>query len=125
MKHWLYPANPKYYRIFEAFSLDNTYWPISTNVEVGDLVYIYLSAPHKQIGYLCEVEEIGIDLPEIEDKIKPYFISSPSKCFMDLSISEFMACSKGLDSFSIRSNSIIETTLCMDCTTKITMFSCL
>lgn len=91
MKHWLYPANPKYYRVFEAFDSPRTYWPISTKVEIGDIIYIYLSAPHKQIGYMCDVEEIGIDLPEIEGDIMPYFITVPSskkpmKQFMKLKV---------------------------------------
>jgi hypothetical protein len=39
-------------------------------VEIGDLAFIYLAAPFKQIGFLCEVTGIGLSfevaLPEIQ-----------------------------------------------------------
>ncbi len=62
MTHWLYSANPKYYDVLGALAHKDAYWPKNTKVVVGDIVYIYLTAPYKQIGFLCVVKEI--DMPE-------------------------------------------------------------
>lgn len=48
MKHWIYPANSKYYDIIAAFTEESqTAWPMNSNVEIGDCVYIYSGAPFK------------------------------------------------------------------------------
>ena len=87
MAHWIIPANPKFYDIFGAFSEVDTFWPINVNVSIADTIYLYLAAPYKQIGFVCEVLEIDIDQESIFESIRPFFkkeISDPgkSKLFM-------------------------------------------
>lgn len=73
MTSWLYPANVKFYNVLNAFAAPQTYWPMNSKVTTGDLVYIYLAAPHKQIGFVCKIEQIGFEQDEIIDQIKPFF----------------------------------------------------
>lgn len=89
MAHWLFPANKKFYDVFGAFSKKETYWPTNTKVEIGDLAFIYLSAPFKQIGFLCKVTEIGLSfevaLPEIQQFFKqPIGRKKKPKSFINL-----------------------------------------
>lgn len=73
MTSWLYPANVKFYDVLGAFAAPQTYWPMNSKVTVDDLIYIYLAAPHKQIGFICKIEQIDFEHDEIIDQIKPYF----------------------------------------------------
>ena len=43
-------------------------WRQSTNVKVGDIVYIYLSAPSQSIQYKCIVNEVDLNKIEIDDR---------------------------------------------------------
>jgi len=70
MAHWLYPANVKFYDVLGAFAQPSTYWPINSKVEVGDQVYVYLAAPHKQVGFACEVMAVDIELDEIIEQVR-------------------------------------------------------
>lgn len=72
MASWLIPANTKFYDVFAAFALHETYWPMNAKVTPGDIVYIYLAAPFKQIGFRCEVLGTGYDLVAIRDQITPF-----------------------------------------------------
>ena len=66
MTTWLYPANPKYYDVLGAFRKERTpIWPISSNVEKGDIVNIYVGAPYKQIICKCKVISIDSDGDDI------------------------------------------------------------
>lgn len=90
MTHWLYPANVKFYDVLGAFSHLKTYWPMNTKVCSGDLVFIYLAMPYKQIGFACKVNNTELELDEISDEIKPFMKASkedkkPNKKFMELS----------------------------------------
>ena len=87
MAHWIIPANPKFYDIFGAFSEVDTFWPINVNVSIADTVYLYLTAPYKQIGFVCAVLETNIDQESILERIRPFFKkeisdSGKSKLFM-------------------------------------------
>jgi len=73
MTHWLFPANTKFYDVMGAFNEVQTYWPANTKVSVGDIVYIYLAAPYKQIGFACEVLNVGLDQDSIFEHIRPFF----------------------------------------------------
>jgi len=93
MAHWLFPANTKFYDVMGAFDAPETYWPMNAKVSVGDIVYIYLAAPYKQIGYICEVMDVGLELDSIIEHIRPYFKENqkgakddgkPSKPFIKL-----------------------------------------
>lgn len=58
---WIVPANPKYYDIMHAFvNTDTITWKQSTNIRIGDTVFLYVAAPIKAIIYRCRVTEINI-----------------------------------------------------------------
>lgn len=58
---WLVPANPKYFDVVDAFAKKRTIlWKQSTDIHVGDTVYLYVGAPCSAILYQCEVVETDI-----------------------------------------------------------------
>lgn len=60
-REWLVPANPKYYDIEKAFAENDTImWKQSSNISVGDIIYIYMAAPFSAIRYKCVAEEVNI-----------------------------------------------------------------
>lgn len=60
-KEWVVPANPKYYDVFQGFQESDTIlWKQSTNISVGDLIYLYLGAPYSAILFQCEAIEVNI-----------------------------------------------------------------
>lgn len=67
MNSWIFPSNPKMYDTLSAFrNLPFVYWTQKLkSIEVGDVVYIYLSAPVSRLVYKCQVEEK--DIPYSED----------------------------------------------------------
>ena len=77
MTHWLYPANIKYYDVPAAMAQDETFWPMNSTVTVGDRVFIYLAAPHKQIGYACDVTETEINEASVRDHVRPFLKGEP------------------------------------------------
>ena len=65
---WIIPANPKFYDVISAFQKTNTItWKQSSNVHVGDLVYLYVGSPYSAILYQCEALEVNIPY-EYQDK---------------------------------------------------------
>ncbi|WOO42447.1 hypothetical protein [Rubellicoccus peritrichatus] len=77
MNHWLYPANTKFYDVFGALKEPETYWPMNSKVAVGDRLFIYLAAPYKQVGFLCDVVAIDFALSEILEKVRPFIKGEP------------------------------------------------
>jgi 5-methylcytosine-specific restriction enzyme A len=71
--HWLIPANTKFYDFFGALIRADTYWPINAKIDVCDSVFLYLAAPYKQIGSLCEVKDIGSSFEDALPHIKQFF----------------------------------------------------
>lgn len=60
-REWLVPANPKYYDVEKAFSeSDVILWKQSSNILVGDIVYLYVAAPVSAVMYKCEAVEVDI-----------------------------------------------------------------
>ena len=58
---WLVPANPKYYDVIGEFdSRDEILWKQSSDIHVGDIVYLYVGAPYSAVLYKSEVTETGI-----------------------------------------------------------------
>lgn len=56
MTSWLIPCSPKDYDYENTFDeLSDIDWRQSTNVEIGDIVYIYISFPISTIKYKCKV----------------------------------------------------------------------
>lgn len=73
MTSWLYPANIKFYDVFAAFEEATTYWPMSSKVRPEDTVYIYLTAPYKQLGYVCIVKEVDLPADAVIEQCRPFF----------------------------------------------------
>lgn len=60
-REWIVPANPKYYDVKKAFEQDEIIlWKQSSNIAVGDMVYVYVAAPDSSILYKCEAVETDI-----------------------------------------------------------------
>ena len=58
---WLVPSNPKYYDIINCFNdKDEIVWKQSSNIHIGDIVYIYVGAPYSKIMYKCKAVEVNI-----------------------------------------------------------------
>jgi predicted DNA-binding protein (MmcQ/YjbR family) len=58
---WIVPANPKYYDVEAAFKKStDIIWKQSSNIHVGDTVYLYVAAPVSAVRYKCEVLEVNI-----------------------------------------------------------------
>ena len=67
MEKWLIPCNLNNYDILGAFKkYDEIEWKQSTNIQVGDIVYIYVSSPYSSIKY--ETKAIEVDIPEAKNQ---------------------------------------------------------
>jgi len=90
--HWLYPTNTKFYDVLGAFREATTYWPLNSNISVSDTVFIKLAAPHKQIAFICDVLEVGLEESDVIEFVRPFFKGEnhdekPQKLFMKLQVS--------------------------------------
>lgn len=72
MPSWLVPANTKFFNVLSAFTQHETFWPMNAKISPGDIVYIYLAVPIKQIGFRCEVIETGYECDTIRDLLIPF-----------------------------------------------------
>lgn len=60
-KDWIIPANPKYYDVVGAFEeSDIITWKQSSDIHVGDVIYMYVAAPYSSILYKCRAVEVDI-----------------------------------------------------------------
>ena len=60
-KDWIIPANPKYYDVVGEFEAsDIVRWKQSSDVHVGDIIYMYVAAPYSSILYKCKAIEVDI-----------------------------------------------------------------
>lgn len=58
---WIVPSNPKYYDIISHFeNQDVVNWKQSSDVQVGDTIYLYVGAPYSAILYKCVAEEVNL-----------------------------------------------------------------
>lgn len=65
---WCISGNPKRYDVINAFhDLGKVDWKQTANFEVGDIVYIYVSATYQQVKFKCRVNKIDLKNVEIED----------------------------------------------------------
>ena len=65
---WLVPANPKYFDIEKALSKTKIInWKQSTNIKVGNFIYLYVGSPYSSIMYKLKVLEVNIPY-KYEDK---------------------------------------------------------
>ncbi len=69
MTEWIIPCNPNLYRVEEAFTaLKTLNWKqTSPKMEIGDIVYIYVSKPVQAIRYKCQVTKVNLSEIEIDD----------------------------------------------------------
>jgi len=77
VNHWLYPANTKFYDVIGAFSNEETYWPRNSNAEVGDILFVYLAVPYKQIAFKGEVIRSDLTGDKILKEVSAYFKEKP------------------------------------------------
>ena len=60
-EEWIVPANPKYYDVINCFNdTDIIEWKQSSDIHIGDIVYIYVAAPYSAILYKCKALEVNI-----------------------------------------------------------------
>lgn len=65
---WIIAGNPDKYDVVEAFrKLGSIDWVQSTNVAVGDIVYIYVSNTIRAIQFKCKVNAVNKTKPTIDD----------------------------------------------------------
>lgn len=65
MKKWIITCNPKLYDVVGAFEAHKRLnWKQSVNIQVGDIVYIYVGAPYSAIMY--ETKVLSVDQPTIK-----------------------------------------------------------
>ncbi|WGE53820.1 MmcQ/YjbR family DNA-binding protein [Actinobacillus equuli] len=58
---WIVPANPKYYDVEQALEVGaELLWKQSNNIALGDMVYIYVTAPTAAIRCKCEALEVNL-----------------------------------------------------------------
>ena len=58
---WIIPANPKYYDIVHCFDhTDVIEWKQSSDIHVGDILYLYVAAPYSRLFYKCRSIEVNI-----------------------------------------------------------------
>ena len=69
-KDWIIPANPKYYDVIGAFEDSNIVtWKQSSDIHVGDMIYMYVAAPYSSILYRCQAIETDIPWQYCDDNI--------------------------------------------------------
>lgn len=60
-RDWIIPANPKYYDVIQAFEEHEIIdWKQSSDIHVGDLIYMYVAAPYSALMYKCKAIEVDI-----------------------------------------------------------------
>lgn len=58
---WSVPVNPKHYDLQKAFSEnEEIIWKQSSNISVGDVIFLYVAAPVSAVLYRCEATEVNI-----------------------------------------------------------------
>jgi len=55
------------------------FWPVKSKVTIGDRIYLYLAAPHKQIGFVGEVCQTDLTEDNVYANIKIYFKQQPEQ----------------------------------------------
>ena len=69
MTEWIISANPKNtYDAPNAFrKLKKVDWKQQANMEIGDVVYVYISANIQQLMFKCKVNQVNLEKQEIDD----------------------------------------------------------
>lgn len=59
---WIISCNPSYYDLVGAFNkFKEIEWKQSVNINVGDIVYIYVGKPFKEIKYRCIAKKVDLN----------------------------------------------------------------
>ena len=67
---WIFSCNPNKYDLHRAIhDLETIDWTCKFNVEVGDRVYLYSSAPEKAIFYRCVVVKANKTVSTVDDSM--------------------------------------------------------
>ena len=75
LNEWIIPANPKYYDVVTAFKNNKILsWKQSSNIKVGDIVYIYVGAPISAILYKCLVLKHNIPYSYSDNNVKMDYV---------------------------------------------------
>ena len=82
MQSWLFIANPNQFRIHD-FIRDYGFveYLQKNNIQVGDTVYLYITAPFKRVEYKMLVEKINIGVKEAFDDREYSLLNSPTILF--------------------------------------------
>lgn len=76
VNRWLMPANHNLYNHEQAFEdLKCIDWKTNANYNIGDLVYVYATAPYSRIEYLVKVIDINISSKDAINDRK-YWVNS-------------------------------------------------
>ncbi len=69
-REWILPANPKFFDLENALAgSDTILWKQSSNIIVGDIIYLYVAAPVSAIQYKCKAVEVDIPYQYDDGKI--------------------------------------------------------
>lgn len=61
MASWLIPCSPQIYDAEGAFNeYGEIVWHQQCNMDIGDIAYIYVTAPVKEIKCKCSIEDVDI-----------------------------------------------------------------
>ena len=92
MTNWLIPCSPDIYDAEGAFSEYGTIvWHQQCNMAVGDIAYIYITAPVKAIRCKCAITMVDIPLDIGDDEgytINEAFCSRAYRRYMELKLLE-------------------------------------
>lgn len=65
---WIIPCNVKYFDIVGLFKRQRLVcYKQSTNVQIGDTVYLYVGLPYSEVKYRCSVLEVNMPTCYIDD----------------------------------------------------------
>ncbi len=75
MNYWVRAYNHRQYRVAD-FIRDHGFidWGMTHRYEVGDIVFLYLTAPESRLTFMMEVEQVDMDWRETE-KDSEYYLS--------------------------------------------------
>lgn len=69
MTNWVISCNFNHYNVIDAFKKLNTlHWKQSTNVQAGDIVFIYVTNPIGAIKFKTKVNKVDLPNVEIDDQ---------------------------------------------------------
>lgn len=72
-RHWIVPANPRYYDLIDAFHQSKEIlWKQSSAVQTGDLVYIYYGSPYSALMFKTKALKVNIpyDYEDVHVKMR-------------------------------------------------------